>query len=202
MDMTQKARTRLFERIRAAYSDIAVTLPSPVPPVLPPDRYALFAQRLEELGGELIVAASLAEAAASVYARVPLTNALCYVAQKPLAEAVAAHLPIQRATYEQMAECVASITEADYIIADTATIGLRLDATQTRSCYLLPEIHIVAGRRDNMLGTLAEALLDLERRRDLPTAFVFITGPSRTADIEKTVVVPAHGPKRLLVVLL
>ncbi len=200
--MTQKARTRIFQRIQAACKDKAVTLPFPVPPVLPPDRYALFAQRLEELGGELIAAASPAEAAASLCAHVMLADALCYVAQKPLAEAVAAHLPLQRATHEQMSDCVASITEAEYIIADTATIGLRLEAAQTRSCYLLPEIHIVVGRRNDMLGTLAEALLDLERRRDLPTAFVFITGPSRTADIEKTVVVPAQGPKRLLVIML
>ena len=94
------------------------------------------------------------------------------------------------------------MVEAEYVIADTATVGLRLDAGQPRSCYLLPEVCIVIARREGMLLTLAEALGDLARRGELPTGFVFVTGPSRTADIEKTVVIPAHGPKRLIVALL
>jgi L-lactate dehydrogenase complex protein LldG len=52
-----------------------------------------------------------------------------------------------------------------------------------------------------MLPTLMDALVELEQRGKLPTPYVFVTGPSRTADIEKTVVIPAHGPKRLIVVL-
>jgi len=157
---------------------------------------------LAKLGGELIVADEATQAAVRLRELLPDAEALWFVADKPLARQVAEHLPARRAPREQMADCLASVTEAEYVIADTATVGLRLDAAQPRSCYLLPEAHVVVARREGMLLTLGEALVDLEQRGDLPTGFVFVTGPSRTADIEKTVVIPAHGPKRLIVVLL
>ena len=197
------AREAILGRVTAA-------CPSPDAPARPPqvvpapaaDLLALFAHELGKLDGELIVADDAAQAAAQLAALVPGAEALWFVADKPLAQQVAAHLAPQRATRQQMADCLASLTEAEYVVADTATVGLRLDAAQPRSCYLLPEAHVVVARREGMLQTLGEALVDLERRGDVPTGFVFVTGPSRTADIEKTVVIPAHGPKRLIVVLL
>jgi L-lactate dehydrogenase complex protein LldG len=111
------------------------------------------------------------------------------------------YLPVQVAGMFQLPDCLASIVAADVAIADTATVGLTLDVRQPRGSYLLPEISVVVVRKSRLLPTLMDALLELEQQEKLPTAFVFVTGPSRTADIEKTVVIPAHGPKRLIVVL-
>ena len=196
------ARDRILQRIAACPVPDGPALPPPVPPEPVADRLAMFARELEKLGGELVLADTAVEAAARLRELVPEDEALWFIADRPLAAQVAEHLPARRAAHEQMADCLASLTEAEYVIADTATVGLRLDASQPRSCYLLPEAHVVVARREGMLLTLAEALADLERRGDLPTGFVFVTGPSRTADIEKTVVIPAHGPKRLIVILL
>jgi len=196
------AREHILQRIAAANVPDGPALPSPVPPEEVADRLAVLAHELEKLGGELVLADGPAEAAARLRELVPDAETLWFIADRPLVAQVAEHLSVPRATQEQMADCLAALTEAEYVIADTATVGLRLDAGQPRSCYLLPEVCIVIGRREGMLLTLADALADLERRGDLPTGFVFVTGPSRTADIEKTVVIPAHGPKRLIVVLL
>jgi L-lactate dehydrogenase complex protein LldG len=196
------SRERILQRIAAAHVPDGPELPPPVPAEPVADRLAVFARELEKLAGALVLAADAASAAARLRELVPEAGALWFVADRPLATQVAGHLPMPRATHEQMADCLAAVVEAEYVIADTATVGLRLDAGQPRSCYLLPEVCIVIARREGMLLTLAEALGDLARRGELPTGFVFVTGPSRTADIEKTVVIPAHGPKRLIVALL
>jgi L-lactate dehydrogenase complex protein LldG len=200
--MPTTSRDRILQRVSAACSTVAPALPPPVPAPPVEDRLAVFARALETLGGELVLADDVAAAAARLRELVPESEALWFIADRPLVAQVAEHLPAKRGTLEQMADCLASLTEAQYVIADTATVGLPLDAGQPRSCYLLPEVNIVVARREGMLLTLAEALADLEQRGDLPTGFVFVTGPSRTADIEKTLVIPAHGPKRLIVVLL
>jgi L-lactate dehydrogenase complex protein LldG len=200
--MPTTARDRILERVSAACPAGGPALPAQVPAHPEADLPAAFARALVALDGELVVADDAAQAAARLRDLLPDPEALWFVADKPLAQAVAEHLAPRRAAREQMADCLASLTEAEYVIADTATVGLRLDASQPRSCYLLPEAHVVVARREGMLLTLGEALVDLERRGNLPTGFVFVTGPSRTADIEKTVVIPAHGPKRLIVVLL
>jgi len=196
------ARDHILQRIATAAVPAGPALPLPVPVAPVADRLAVFARELEKLGGELVLADDAAGAAARLRELVPDDDALWYITDRPLVAQVAEHLPAKRGTLAQMADCLASLTEAQYIIADTATVGLRLDAGQPRSSYLLPEVCIVVARREGMLLTLAEALADLEQRGDLPTGFVFVTGPSRTADIEKTVVIPAHGPKRLIAVFL
>ena len=200
--MPPTPRDQILQRVSAACPTTGPALPPQVPAEPVADRLALFARELAALDGELIVADDAAQAAAQLAALLPDAEAMWFVADKPLTQQVADHLTPKRATRAQMADCLASLTEAEYVIADTATVGLRLDAAQPRSCYLLPEANVVVARREGMLLTLGEALVDLERRGGLPTGFVFITGPSRTADIEKTVVIPAHGPKRLIVVLL
>jgi L-lactate dehydrogenase complex protein LldG len=123
------------------------------------------------------------------------------VADRELALGLGQYLPVEVAGMFQLSDCLVSIVEADVAIADTATVGLALDVRQPRGSHLLPEISVVIVRRENLKPTLMDALLELEKRGKLPTVTVFVTGPSRTADIEKTVVIPAHGPKRLVVVL-
>lgn len=187
---------------RAKPSAEGLELPPPVPPAAVQDLPAIFARELGKLQGELIRAATVAEAREQLARLVPADGRPWFVAERPLAGELAEGLAVERVGRERLAECQASVTEAEYVIADTATVGLRLDGTQPRGCHLLAEVHVVVARAEGMLTTLAEALVDLERRGEMPTAFVFVTGPSRTADIEKTLVIPAHGPKRLVVALI
>jgi len=94
-----------------------------------------------------------------------------------------------------MAQCDLGITEADFLLPETGTLVLRSSAEKPRAVSLLPRVHLAIVRpemlRADMHQVFAEAKVD--------NYLVFITGPSRTADIELTVTLGVHGPKNLYV---
>lgn len=177
-------------------------LPGPVASPVEGDLTGRLEEELQRLGGELIRAANPAQAAQLLeQATLPHTGPW-FVADLPLAREVAEYLPVDIADIADLQDCQGAVTEARWVIADTGTVALELSGRQPRSCYLLPEIHVAVATADRLLVTLADALQRLADEDYLPTSLVYVTGPSRTADIEKTIVIPAHGPKRLILVLL
>lgn len=99
------------------------------------------------------------------------------------------------------------ITTVDYALAETGTLVLISGAGRARSASLVPPIHVsvVEARQiisglDDLFPLLAETGSGSDR--NLASAITFITGPSRTADIELTLVVGVHGPQQLHVILL
>jgi L-lactate utilization protein LutC len=92
------------------------------------------------------------------------------------------------------------VTGCDCLIAQTGSIVVSTRSAGGRALSVLPAIHVVRARRDQIVADLPAALAWLRRRYDghWPSAISVITGPSRTADIEKILVMGAHGPKRLL----
>jgi L-lactate dehydrogenase complex protein LldG len=69
---------------------------------------------------------------------------------------------------------------------------------------VFPEIHIVVGYSSQLVPDLKNALKQLRTKYEdnFPSVISLVTGPSRTADIEKTLVLGAHGPKELYVFLI
>lgn len=96
------------------------------------------------------------------------------------------------------------ITAVDYALADTGTLVLITGAGRARSVSLLPPVHVAILKPQQIIAGLDELIprLNTSAGRDLPSAVTFITGPSRTADIELTLVVGVHGPQELHIVLL
>lgn len=97
------------------------------------------------------------------------------------------------------------VSGVDFALADTGTLVLLARKGQARSISLLPPVHIAVVKPEQLLSGLSDLfpLLRGEAEgRDLSSAITFITGPSRTADIELTLVVGVHGPQQLHVVLL
>ncbi|MDR5708648.1 MAG: lactate utilization protein [Armatimonadota bacterium] len=88
-------------------------------------------------------------------------------------------------------EAEAGVTGADWGLAETGSLVLLAGPTQDRLLSLLPPVHIAVLPEDRILPDL-DALF--ERLGDVPTALTFITGPSRTADIEQTLTPGVHGP--------
>lgn len=98
----------------------------------------------------------------------------------------------------------ASLTMPFAAIAETGTLMLVSGATSPVTLAFLPETHFVLMRKDQITGTL-EAAFDRLRAAHgnaMPRAINFVTGPSRSADIEQTLQMGAHGPKRLHILLL
>jgi L-lactate dehydrogenase complex protein LldG len=94
---------------------------------------------------------------------------------------------------------------ADYALADTGTLVLFSGESSGRWASLAPTVHIALLPAERILPSL-ESLFPLwgpeEKLPDLGSAVIFMTGPSRTADIELKLVLGAHGPKELHVITL
>ncbi len=95
------------------------------------------------------------------------------------------------------------ITHALAGAAETGTLFLASGPDNPTSLNFLPETHIAVIRRGDIVGSYEEAWDRLRARYGdgkLPRAVNLISGPSRTADIEQTMVMGAHGPRRLHVI--
>jgi L-lactate dehydrogenase complex protein LldG len=94
------------------------------------------------------------------------------------------------------------ITGAFCAIAETGTLMTLSGADTPPSVSLLPETHIAVVSRTRIVRGMEEAWTLLRSERSvMPRAVSFISGPSRTADIEQTVTLGAHGPYRVHLVL-
>lgn len=93
------------------------------------------------------------------------------------------------------------VTACEYLIARTGSVLVSSNGPSGRQMNVFPPIHIVIAYSSQLLNYPEDALLAIQEkyRGKLPSAITTITGPSRTADIEKTLVLGAHGPKELLV---
>ena len=94
------------------------------------------------------------------------------------------------------------VTGAFLGIAETGTLMLLSGATTPATVSLLPETHIAVIGAERIVATMEQAWDRLRAERGaLPRAVNFISGPSRTADIEQTVTLGAHGPYRVLIIV-
>ena len=92
-----------------------------------------------------------------------------------------------------------SVTGCDCLVAQTGSIFVSTRSANGRAASVLPDMHLVVARREQIVADLpaAFALMRARYGSRWPSAISLITGPSRTGDIEKTLVMGAHGPKRL-----
>ncbi len=101
----------------------------------------------------------------------------------------------------QCAQAELGITAADAVIVESGTVLVLAKVDQPRSVSLVPPIHLAVVTPGQRLGSVAELPPLIRQWREqaggLPSAIHLITGPSRTADIELTMVLGAHGPKVL-----
>jgi L-lactate utilization protein LutC len=95
------------------------------------------------------------------------------------------------------------ISGAATLVAESGTIVLRACPQEPRSLSLLPPVHVVIAERSRLLPDLFD-LFDPKRTGEppqLPSCWSFITGPSKTGDIELRLVTGVHGPGELHVIL-
>lgn len=98
----------------------------------------------------------------------------------------------------------AAITDCEYLIARTGTIILSAAQPSGRALPVYAPYHIVIAHTHQLVFDLKDGIQKMKEKYpgQLPSMISFATGPSRTADIEKTLVVGVHGPKEVYVFLL
>jgi L-lactate dehydrogenase complex protein LldG len=98
----------------------------------------------------------------------------------------------------------AAITDCVHLIASTGTILLGSNQASGRALPVFAPVHIVIAFEHQLVFDLNESIESVMLNGDnhLPSSLVFASGPSRTGDIEKTLVVGVHGPKDVYVFML
>ena len=103
---------------------------------------------------------------------------------------------------QRLLECDLGFTGAQFGVAETGTLVLLSSEERHRVASLVPPVHVALLEARDILPALGDALEAARRAQGgLPHVVTLITGPSRTGDIELTIVVGVHGPKELHVIV-
>lgn len=220
-------KERFFENIRkqlqsAHLPEAAVERPV-VPPLAPFEWSELvesFGKELELVNGVFKRVATEAEARNEVLALFEQYEVVQYLSWEdehlPIAglngslqakyERLSTHLPPsgeERTVAQQVLEgAQVGVTGSMGGMADTGSLALQFGAGRGRHASLLPPIHIAIITAEQLVPSMAHFI---QANRDInhqASNVVFITGPSRTADIEQTLTLGVHGPKELIVILI
>ncbi len=95
--------------------------------------------------------------------------------------------------------CDASITDCEFLVARTGTIVMSTAQQSGRTVSVYAPIHICIAYTNQLVYDVKDALQKVKEKygANIPSLITFATGPSRTADIEKTLVTGVHGPKEV-----
>lgn len=174
------------------------------------ERFALFRQWLEELSAELVTCAE--SGLSDQLQRLRKTHGWESAAYhgEGLAKRAIEALEFGETLktdegYDpvKLEACDVSFTECDALVAQTGSVLLTSGSSGGRAISVLPPHHVILATPDQMVPDLLAAMaLVRERYGDvLPSLVTLHTGPSRTGDIERTIVLGAHGPKKLTVIV-
>jgi L-lactate dehydrogenase complex protein LldG len=97
------------------------------------------------------------------------------------------------------------ITTCEYLIARTGSMILSSKSASGRRLGIYPPVHIVIANTSQIVDDIRDGLSSMKakyKETGLPSMISMVTGPSRTSDIEKTLVMGAHGPKELILFLI
>jgi L-lactate dehydrogenase complex protein LldG len=169
-----------------------------------------FRQALEAVAGRCFVVKDEAEATEVVRQIAGQRNSQrVAVSDSPLAGRVLslAALPsevLENAAAADLFDCDLGVTGAQWGVAETGTLVLESDAERHRLASLVPSAHVALVEAGRVRHTLGEVLQAINERGEggLSRAITFITGPSRTSDIELTLAIGVHGPAELYVVVI
>jgi len=175
----------------------------------------MFRERLEIVGGHCVVVQGEAEAARSLSRLLaelqasPLQARRIALSDAPSVSRLmsAAEVEVDELTTSPKAADLfgydVGVTTAQAAIAETGTLVLESESERHRLVSLLPPVHIAIIKAEDICLTLGDALRYVRRGGEsgMSRAITFITGPSRTADIELTLTIGVHGPKELYVIV-
>lgn len=113
---------------------------------------------------------------------------------------IAFEIPFQK-THELPENVEVGITVCEFLIAHTGSVMVSSAQKGGRQMFVFPPLHIVIAHKNQLVDYLEKAYAGIREKYidNFPSQIALITGPSRTADIEKTLVLGAHGPRELRV---
>ena len=178
-----------------------------------PDLFNVFKQNLQAVGAHCIIAnddAEISHALTQIISTLQKTNVRAQriaISDMPVVERwmYQTDLEIEALSISPNASDIfgydVGISTTQAAIAETGTLVLDSADERHRLVSLVPPVHIAIVNASRICGTLGEVLTLLRKDKELSRAVTFITGPSRTADIELTLAIGVHGPQELHVIV-
>ena len=166
----------------------------------------MFCTNLIDVGGRVTVVANVDDARSEVKAIVKAVGPKrIAISDAPLVQPLVGGLGtgieiLQNARANELFDCDLGITSAQWAIAETGTLVLESEAEFARLASLVPDTHICVIEATKIKETMADVLDKMQAQ--LRPAVTFITGPSRTSDIELKLAIGVHGPRELHVIVI
>ncbi|MDK3021225.1 lactate utilization protein C [Cupriavidus taiwanensis] len=222
---TNDARDRIFARIRAAQgrpaqpsagergavADYLARHPQGPRPAAAPDLTEAFLAQAQRMASSVDRVATLADVPAAtvryldsleLVRRAVAWDEFAALPWQAAGLAVECRPPVRDAVADRAHGDLVGITGCFCAIAETGSLMLLSGPSTFASAALLPETHVAVVPRSRIVAGLEDAFaLVRSERGELPRATNIISGPSRTGDIEQTIVLGAHGPYRVHVIL-
>lgn len=208
--MITPSKENILKKIREALSH---STPLPFPqsegnqPVYPSPQQepeVEFAEQFTKLQGKFIYCINQQEFAFQLTSLVKKKDwHKIFCVEENLISPVAAQLE-DRLVKTGLADCDVSITGCEWLVARTGSIVMSSAQPSGRTANVYAPIHICIAYTRQVVYDIKDALQAARDKygNNIPSLISFATGPSRTADIEKTLVVGVHGPKEVYLFLL
>jgi len=205
-------RDRILGRIKSVMPDNnnrqqvvdqrAIQPPELIRPQINVSHLSQFREKLELGGGELILAESNQQATSIIETFIDDND---FPAKLKIAPALqqlswASHIEISYGRSD--GDDLVSVTPAFCAIAETGSVVLLSSPQSPTSLNYLPDVHFVIVHASQLVAHIEDAWTKLRQQPAIPRTINMITGPSKTADVEQTLQIGAHGPRQLKVILI
>lgn len=203
------AKKNILARLKAAQDkrgEIEVTSPDFASPVYHPLNESLsleFKANLEMIGGTVILCHSKQEIANQVKTICEDKNQSKIFCKDPALQQILKDKLDIDSDENSFLQLNIGVTGCEFLIAHLGSVMVSSAQVSGRRLNVFPETHIVIAHESQLTDYLDHALVKMQNKykNELPSLISNITGPSRTADIEKTLVMGMHGPKSLVVII-
>jgi L-lactate dehydrogenase complex protein LldG len=205
----EASRNNILARLKAAHDKRGeIELPSPdfTSPIYHPLNESLsheFKTNLEMIGGEVILCQSKTDVTANILRICSEKNQDHLFCSNPeLSELIKGKIQID-SEENNFLNLNIGLTGCEFLVAHLGSVLICSAQISGRRLNVFPEIHLVVAHQSQLTDYLDQAMEKLQNKykNNLPSLISNITGPSRTADIEKTLVMGMHGPKSLIVII-
>ena len=203
--MTSRSRETILKKIRKALSN-KVAIPFPQTDVLV-DHYAPthqeleleFAENFSRLQGKFSYCIDVNELFQQLEALVAIKKWTKIFCTEPKIKTLIHKTSLAALLTDDLQGCDVSITGCENLVSRTGSIVLTSVQYDGRNASVYAPVHICIAYQRQLVYDVETSLSSMlmKYKRNLPSLITFTTGPSRTADIEKTLVVGVHGPKEV-----
>lgn len=200
----KKVRAALIFKSKSKYANIDLDSNVYTQPPATESILETFAKSFTEAGGQFVVCDNkfdFIDKLITLIDRKKLKNMFCgeEELQEMLIDSGINHLHLK----DQLSKASVSLTSCEALIARTGSV-LVTSAKNSRILTIYPNTHLVIAYSSQVVMEIKDGLQVLKNRygKNIPSMLSFITGPSRTSDIERKLVTGAHGPKELFVFII